>query len=66
MREPLSCRIVPAGPIALPREEKTMASTPEANPDSVPPDTSDSPEQVTPLSAPGRERVEDLPAEPAP
>jgi hypothetical protein len=40
-----------------------MASHPDANPDSAPDGPSDSPEQVTPPAAPGRESVEDTPAD---
>jgi hypothetical protein len=40
-----------------------MASQPDAHPDSVPPEPSDSPGQVTPPIDPGRESVEDIPAE---
>jgi hypothetical protein len=42
-----------------------MASIPDAHPDSVPPSPTDSPEQVTPPADPGRESVEDLPADPS-
>ena len=40
-----------------------MASQPDSHPDSVPAVPSDSPEQVTPPSDPGRESVEDIPSE---
>ena len=40
-----------------------MASTPDANPDSIPPGVSDDPERVTPLGAPGRESIEDMPGD---
>jgi hypothetical protein len=38
-----------------------MASHPDSNPDSPPAGPSDSPEQVSPSGAPGRENVEDVP-----
>lgn len=42
-----------------------MASTPDANPDSIPGGPSESPEQVTPADDHGRESVEDTPADTA-
>jgi hypothetical protein len=38
-----------------------VASTPDPHPDSFPGGPSDSPEQVSPQSEPGRESVEDTP-----
>ena len=38
-----------------------MASTPDANPDSIPGSVSDDPERVSPGGSPGRESVEDTP-----
>ena len=40
-----------------------MASHPDANPDSDPSGPSDSPERVTPAGDPGRENIEDSPAD---
>ncbi len=40
-----------------------MASIPDAHPDSVPPEPSDSPEQITSPSDPDRESVEDIPTD---
>jgi hypothetical protein len=40
-------------------EREIMASHPDANPDSVPAEPSDSPEQVSPSNDPGRENIEE-------
>jgi hypothetical protein len=40
-----------------------MASQPDAHPDSEPTGPSDSPEQVSPATDPGRETVEDSPGD---
>jgi hypothetical protein len=42
-----------------------MASIPDVHPDNVPAGPSESPEQITPPSDPGRESIEDMPDEPA-